>query len=520
MATAYIPIRSKGQTTCHHHRGRQLEFYCKQCLEVTCVKCLSSIHNCHPICELSEIIPQKKQDIRNFIDRTENNDLVQSGIYIASADTLLKDNDRMFEELSHQLKMQTEKLKQDLDKLTAETLSVYKNMKNDNNKLIQEYKQDIEMYDRQLKQQMTDCKTALQQGSHIEIYDTKCEIDSRIHLPVTPVMGTTSFTPNKNPQGHLELALGKVTTSAQGHTSTGQGRSVSSSAGQQQPSSQQQTDDKGKKAVTRTKLLIEAKVVEEWNSPSLIFSMYPTTDDQAWTKCGNTLTLLNRKGKVIQKVTHKAEINDISLSPTTHRLWACDDQNNILELVSGQLTKRFRTKEEPYSICVTENDSIIVGMSKHISKYTTQGQMVLTAKTRWRWKSLVCSPFRITECPITNNVAVIDNSNERDGGDGNKHVVVMDTDFQKLFVYRGDIPSTPQRRSSPFNPRGLVYDSHGNIIIGDQYNGNVLVISGDGEKVKVIHTDTDCVWAVGMGRDDLLWTYIGNKVKMLKYYRK
>ncbi|XP_069102166.1 uncharacterized protein [Argopecten irradians] len=227
------------------------------------------------------------------------------------------------------------------------------------------------------------------------------------------------------------------------------------------------------------------------------------------------------KDKVIREVTHKAGINDISLSPTTQRLWACDRHNNILELVSGQLTKRFRTKEKPYSICVTASDSIIVGMSKHISKYTTQGQMVLTTKTRWRWKPLVCTPYRITECPITNNVAVIDHNYEL--YEENRQVVVMDSHFQKLFVYRGDIPSTykqtPQTGGKPFDPCGIMYDSQGNIIIGDR-KGKVLVISGDGEEVKVIHTSKSLVWAVGASRGDLLWTNIGNKVKMLQYYKK
>ncbi|XP_069103003.1 uncharacterized protein [Argopecten irradians] len=523
MATAKIPVRTKGQTTCHHHKGRQLEFFCEQCQDLVCPKCISSIHKGHHMCELSELTPQKKQDIKTFIDRTEKNDLVQIAKNITSTDTLLKDNDRMFEELSHQLKMQTEKLKQDLDKHTAETLSLYQKMKNDNTKLIHKYKQDIEMYNRQLKQQLTDCKSALQQGSHIDIYDTECEIDSRIHLPVTPALCNVSFTPNKNPQGHLEKALGKVTTSGQDHTSTGQGRSVSSSAGQQQPSSQQKPDDKRKKAVTRTKLLTEARVVEKWFSPCYINSICPTTDDQAWINNYNTLTLLDRKGKVIQTVTHKAVITDISLSPTTHRLWACDRENNILELVSGQLTQQFTTKQEPNCICITAQNHVIVGMTGNVSKYTTQGQMVLTTKVTRTRKPLVCSPYRITECPITNNVAVIDHSNERDGGDGNRHVVVMDSDFQKLFVYRGDIPSTykqtPQTGGEPFNPRGIVYDSQGNIIIGDIYNGKVLVISGDGEEVKVIHTDRDWVWAVGVGRDDLLWTKIGDNVKMLQYYK-
>ncbi|XP_069107938.1 tripartite motif-containing protein 2-like [Argopecten irradians] len=527
MATANVPVRTEGQTTCNHHKGRQLDLYCEKCQEPICLKCISTIHRIHPVCELIEVTPQKKQDIRNFIDRTEQNDLVQIGKYITSTDTLLKDNESIFEKLSDQLDMQIEKLKQDLDKLRAETLSLYQNMKDDNIILIQKYKQELEMYDKELKQQMLKCKKVLQQGSHIEIYDTKCEIDSRKNIPVKPGLDTVSFNPNNSPKGHLLQALGEVITSGQGHTSTDRKRSVALSDGQQQPSSQQQSEDKGKKAVARKTLLTETKVVEEWKSPCVIGSICPTTDDQAWTSdYSNTLTLLNRNGTVIQKVTHKTGIMDISVSPTTHRLWACDQQNNILELVSGQLIQQFTTKTRLFSICITAKNHVIVGMSGIVSKYTTQGQMVITTMASGIGKPFMCTAYRITECPITNNVAVIGHSDERDGGDGNSHVVVMDTYFQQLFVYRGDIPSTckqsPQTGGRPFNPYDIVYDSQGSIIVGNYYNKNVVLLSKDGKGLGILHTDRDSVWAVSVGRDDLLWIptgFMGDCVKMLQYYK-
>ncbi|XP_033730059.1 uncharacterized protein LOC117319334 [Pecten maximus] len=475
------------------------------------------------MCELREITPQKKQDIKNFIDRTEQNDQVQIGKYITSTVTLLNDNDSLFDKLSHQLRMQTNKLKQDLDMLTAETLSLYQKMKEDNSKLIQKYTQDLEMYDKQLKQQIQECKTALQQGSDLNIYDTRCEIDSQIHFPDKPALGNVSFTPNKNPQGHLKLALGKVIISGQGQTSTDQDRSVSTSDGQGQSSTHQQSGDKGKKTVTRYKLQSQTKVVEQWRSPCNISSICPTSDDQAWTNdyYSNTLTLLNRKGTVIQNITHKAWIIDISLSPTTNRLWVCDPENNILELVSGQLTHRFRTKEKPWCLCVTASNHVIVGMPNHISKFTTQGQMVLTTMVARTRKPLVCTPWGITECPVTHNVAVIDFSGKDDGGDGNQHVVVMNINIQKLFVYRGDIPSTyktPQTGGEPFNPCSVVYDSVGNLIIGDNNNNRVLLLSGGGEFLRIIHTDTNWTLAVGVDRKDVLWAVFGGRnVKLLHY---
>ncbi|XP_021364784.1 uncharacterized protein LOC110457727 [Mizuhopecten yessoensis] len=473
MATPKIPLRIKGQTTCIHHKGRQLEMYCEKCQELVCLKCLSSIHKTHPVCELSEITSQKEPDIISFIDRTEKNDLVQIGKYITTTDTLLKDNTSTFEKLSKKLKIQTDKLKQELDMLTEQTLSLYHKMEEDNTKLIKKYKQDLEIYEKQLKQQIQECKATLQCGSHIQIYDAYCDIHSPSHsLPVKPVLDTANFTPHKYPQDHLKKALGKVITTGQGQTLTDQDRSVSTSGDLGQPSTQQRSGAKVKKTVTTYKLLPQTKVVEELWSPCYhIGSIRPTTDGQVWTKSRDTLTLLDRKGKVKQQVKHNVWIYDISLSPTTNTLWVCDTENNIMELVSGRRTHRFSTKEVPECICVTANNHVIVGMANNISKFTTDGKMVCTTKAKGIGKPLLFTPYRISECPVTHNVAVADFSSESHGGDRKRHVVVMDTDFKKLFVYRGDIPSTykptPQTGGEPFNPYG-----------GEHYHRRLLQLQG------------------------------------------
>ncbi|XP_021365035.1 uncharacterized protein LOC110457902 [Mizuhopecten yessoensis] len=395
-------------------------------------------------------------------------------------------------------------------------------MEEDNTKLIKKYKQDLEMYEKQLKQQIQECKAALQRGSHIQIYDTYCEIHSPIYsLPLKPVLGSANFTPNENPQDQLKKALVKVTTSGQGQTLTDQDQSVSTSDYLGQPSTtQQRSEAKVETAVKTYKLLPQTKVVEEWESPCNIRSMCPTTDGQVWTQYRNKLTLLDRKGKVIHEVTHNVLINAISLSPSTHTLWVCDDDKNIMELVSGRLTHRFSTKKKPECICITASNYVIVGMYRHISKFTTDGKMVCTSMAKGTGKPLVCTPDRISECPVTHNVAVADYS-ESDGGYGNQHVVVMDTDFKELFEYRGDIPSTythtPQTGDGPFTPRDVVYDSVGNLIIGDCDNNRVLLISGGGEFLRVIHTDTVYTWAVGIDREDVLWAKFGFYVKLLQY---
>ncbi|XP_069102662.1 E3 ubiquitin-protein ligase TRIM71-like [Argopecten irradians] len=505
-----IPSRRKGEKTCRHHKGRQLVLFCEQCQELACLRCISSVHRSHTMCELCETTPKKKKDITEFVDKTEKNELVQIQTYITSTDTLLQENDSVFEKLSHDLKTQTEKLKQELDTLTADTLSLYQEMKHDNAKLIQKYKQDLDIYDTQLKQQLSDCKKILQQGTPIEIYDMECEINS--YLPVQPPLGAIGFTPNTNPRHYLELALGKLIFPGHGQHMSEEDGSASSSSDQKQSRTQQQ---KREVEDTRTEAEVilqplDTKMLASWDSPWFITNLCPISRGLAWTKFNTSLILFGKKCKVSEKIEHKVNIRYISFSPATQRLWVCDNSNNILELVSGSLVHRFGTRTSIQCICASLNNHIIVGMSKSISKYTTGGQMVLTTMAATTEKPLVCSPYRIAECPLTNNVAVIDCNYKKEGGDGNQHVVVMDTNFRQLFVFNGDIRTThkqgKEKENRAFEPTCVVYDSKGNIIIGDTSSHKILLLNGSGSVIRTIQTDKDrTCQVVGIGSDSILW---------------
>ncbi|XP_021367288.1 uncharacterized protein LOC110459386 [Mizuhopecten yessoensis] len=381
-----IPFRAKGQTTCIHHRNRLLDFYCEKCQELACTKCLSSIHMSHTVCDLSEITPQNKQDILKFIDKFENIDLVQISQYITSTDSQLKKNLSRFEKLSIELRTQTNKLKEDLDRLTARTLPLYQQMEEDNTKLLQTYQQNLEIYSTQLKQQVQECKIALQRGSDIQIYDTGCEIQSSVTLPVKPTLGTASFSPNQTPQVHLKKAFGEVKTSVQcqGQALQGHDLSVESSAAQGSSPSQQNPTRRKEMTSPLYTLLHETKVLGKWKPQSFITSVCPTTDGQVWTSDSNdgTLSLLDRKSTVIHEVTHNTRITDISMSPTTNKLWVCDWENNITELMPGRLVLRFSTRETPLCICVTASNHVIVGMAKQISKFTSKGTFVHQLKVQ------------------------------------------------------------------------------------------------------------------------------------------
>ncbi|XP_069102627.1 uncharacterized protein [Argopecten irradians] len=567
ISHVHVPSHSKGQTTCHHHRERQLELYCETCQELACLRCLSSVHKGHIFYELSEITPTKKQDITSFVDRTEQNELVQIQTYIASTDSLLQDNYSAFDKLSQEVKAQNEKLKQELDMLTAETISIYQKMKEDNDKVIANYKQELTMYKKQLEEQLQGFKTVLQRGSHIEIYDIECKLDPEIHLPDTPVLGDFGFTTNKTPRNDLKLALGNVETSCQGHSITdppadgntsgqgqittkpddqqqaaanhaglkkkkrrtyvvksknggfglttnktprnnlkvalgnletscqghsitdpladgdtsGQGQIITGPDKQQQATTHQQLlDVETKIAESRSVLLPKTKDLGHLHYTCSITSLCCVGINQAWTTFRNTLSFLHiddcAEAIVKQKVVHTSRINDISVSPRTHTLWACDDNKGILELVSETLVHRFSTTDTPSSICATSTNHIIIGMSKHISKFTTEGHMVVSTSTSGIKPKETCSQHWIAECPVTGNVAVISYTT-----DGHYKIVIMNSDFKELFVCHEDTHLYYRRDRDEFSPMYVAYDSVGNVLIGEWRHSRITVRNGRGD---------------------------------------
>ncbi|XP_069106686.1 uncharacterized protein [Argopecten irradians] len=511
------PQQPHGQSTCNHHKGRQLVLYCKTCEEPVCTKCLSSIHTGHLFCELSELTSEKKQDIRNFIDKTENVDLVEIDEFINCVDNSLKENISCFEKLSEQLNTQTAKLKEKLDLLVTQTLSLYQQMEEDNAKLLHTYKQDLEMYSDQLKQKVEDCKNLLQRGSDIEIYDTDCDVTSSVSLPLKPTLAFASLTPNSNPQRYLEQALGEIEIlyKCQSHGRPGCDLTIGSHKEEGTSAHQQTSDiDAGTDATKEEicnrgyHLPPQTKILEKWRSPCSIDSICPTTDGRAWTMYLNTLTLLDRKGKVVQKVKHNTRISNISLSPITNTLWACG-KCNILELESGRLQTRFSTNAESLSICITASEHVIIGMYSKISKFTTRGQLVQT--TVATEEQFVNWPLSISECPVTHNIAVVNRWSD---------VVIMDNALQKLFVYTGEITGvySPTTGGKSFDPVDAVYDKIGILVMGDNKTECFLLINGRGQFIRIIHTNDHKAWAIGIDIEGVLWSvFQRNDVKLLQY---
>lgn len=212
-------------------------------------------------------------------------------------------------------------------------------------------------------------------------------------------------------------------------------------------------------------LLPKVKTLKQCSIPYVVTAICPIKNGETWTcTADHTLTLIDKTGTTKQTISHTTWISDISLSPTTNTVWVCDGKRDILELVSGRLVRRFRIKKKPLCICSTANNHVIVGTDNQITKYTPDGSQVLTPPASNNGEPIVCCPGKISECPVTNNVAVTDYGNT----DNKSCVIVMDRDFRKLLVIDGKLSDTR------FRPWDIAFDNTGNLVILDSSNNDVL----------------------------------------------
>lgn len=240
--------------------------------------------------------------------------------------------------------------------------------------------------------------------------------------------------------------------------------------------------------------------------------------DMAWTLFDNKITLLDRAGKIHQKRIYDVTINTILLQKSTRQLYAYDDEG-IIDLSTGARLMYFPSSMNPTSLHFSDDGCVVIGMTGRIAKFTPDGTQIRT--TTWPFARFVFTPTKMTECPRTGSIAFFDLDLPKDGGQGERHVQVMDREFRegirlRVETYIDDI-KTPGT-----NCKGtcdIAFDKGGNLVLVD--GRNVFLIDMTSEIViRTLHTDKYPVISLGLGDSGELWITLSGrskKVKILEY---
>ncbi|XP_033743322.1 uncharacterized protein LOC117329476 [Pecten maximus] len=264
-------------------------------------------------------------------------------------------------------------------------------------------------------------------------------------------------------------------------------------------------------------------ILSQFPSPCAITSICLTSEGHAWTcdEESRDLTLLGNAGNIIKRVTCNANVNDISLSPKTHHLWYCTWKCRVVELNPKTDTRmrRFTTESWPRCVCVTDNEHVLVGAENKITLHNTEGHVIITTDTAM---SGVIRPTRLTQCPLTGNIAFLEKTSFQSDGKDNGHVVVLDNGLSVKFRYTGECETSNSAASAYFDPFDVKYDDKGYLLVGDFTSSTLDLVTGVGNHIRTLLTDTGSSQAIGMHTGGVMWAaFKGDNdvshVKILQY---
>ncbi|XP_033729375.1 uncharacterized protein LOC117318506 [Pecten maximus] len=576
------PPRKKGDTECPIHEGNEVVLLCQDCDILICLICQTTAHEMHNVSEMSTMISQHQNKLRDIIDITEKVKIPNHTSEIKSAREELSRHQGHYKTLRKNIQERRDLCKKELDNITADHMSICDTMELAATDLIQTHITNLEKRLDTLRKLPSECKQTLQTGSAVLLYDSVSESrEMGSDIPPTPTIDLTEFTPCKDRQSHLKQAMGVVTIDIEHLKTESATDSIKDpdirekqlreqSRIEDKPPTEEQMsnidmskvtpgiddinssrpnvpsaepliteeDRMDKKPSTGTAiydLLDSPNIINQIPYKNDVTTICPTSDGGAWLNNYKSTKIhqINNKGDVIQQIEYDTYITDISLNPRTGRVWYCGYDETVGEIsASNKIVRSFATKGIPYSLCVAIGNRLLVGTlggkGSDIVMYTNNGEVLRRISLEeLKQKTVLC----ITECSVTGNIAVAVGESVARGSS----VVVYNSEFQPLFRYRGEgrqlqrapDPSNPYPDvyHNKFNPYTVLYDSKGNIAVVDRRRDTIELLSGGGKYIKTLHTNKRGQGAIGIQKGDVLWLEsvldsgeLG--IKLLSYYRE
>ncbi|XP_060075267.1 uncharacterized protein LOC132554955, partial [Ylistrum balloti] len=510
-----IAVRQEEQSTCVHHTGKTLEFFCEECEDVVCSKCITSVHKGHNMRDLSDVTVGIKEEIRRIVEDTERNKLPQSQKNIQSIVDELKKNAECFDNLAAETKKQADRLKQDIDVMTVESMAFYQRIKEENARLLTAYQCELDNGHTELRKRLQECKRLLQKASDITFFDSRDKIKEFARQPLLsgkPILRTAIFDPAKSFRGFLEQAFGRRSASGQsGHLpSVDTDQTVAMSG-------KTTSETRGANLSVTLELLPEVKVLEEDSLGFIANHIRCSQPNEAYlcysSGSKSKLQVLDTAFKNKKKINVDTCITDISIARDTNHIWAADGKNkSIMEYTADSFKVRFHTEAKPECLCVTTiGNHVLVGTTECVMKFSFDGKVVLTSDQFKSRKSTFGTTRRIRECRVTHNVAVAEIQVDKTGDVSGGKLLLLNEDLEQLFCCSGATLEGQQHNRKPFYPRDLAFDSAGNIVIADLHQNGILFLDIRGISMKVVYTSKYRPTAIDIDDNNIIWAFTNAK---------
>ncbi|XP_069106193.1 uncharacterized protein [Argopecten irradians] len=469
--------------------------------------CVLDRHNKHELGSLTEYVSKQTLLIQQYEEKLTKTDIPKLERDIKENEKKFKENSKEIGETIHHIKRQGEQMKNDIDKFTDRLVRLCTDLEKLNSDIKEKNKTVLTKYLREkIRPQLDRCQGARTSGTTDDVIAVAEEIRSR--GPDTPptiaAFKSAVFKPGIISNAVLDRMLGTVLVDGENQS---------------------------------FRPVPPCKIISSFRT-SFPYSHVRTcrTGDEAWLSYWDDEQIyrVDQQGNIKKKIECKVKVRSITVSPTTGRVWFCvEEDKSIREITSdGGIVIRFNVESVPVSLCITQEDMVVVGLLRNgIVLYTSDGRKVVDEEGRICRQEAV-DPYYMAYCTTTGDVAASDGDDvSPDDYMAGKvpgkqpRLIVMDKHLKLKFQCRyidGIGSQTGGSQQSKFFPVDVCFDRDCDVLVADVVTRSVLLIDGNtGHYLRTVYiSDGESLLSISLQCDDMLWIkHSDREMKVVKYLK-
>ncbi|XP_062569592.1 E3 ubiquitin-protein ligase TRIM71-like [Saccostrea cucullata] len=510
LGHSIIRLRERSHQTyqvkmCEIHSSKEYEACCEDCQVPVCEKCIQDVHVKHAIGKIQDLYEKQKAETIEELYKMKaqwKSEIRERINYLKNGEIEMKTN---HENVRDKMKNQAQEFIDLIRGILKEALCESKKDEQKNLKEISEYKADAERFEENLDRLIGKFET-LTESIHpadLLLYRKQNpEAFKQLKLPSKIDVVMPSFTVGLIDKFQNKYQFGNfITGRVRFQTSRDISLQLSDatcSAGSKQPFK---------------KVLGYARKICEKNTGRSELYHVSCLDDKAYISGrGCNISLIDKLGTLLDTfIPIYHEPSGLAVMPDGSLIYSDYKDSAIYrQSLDKQKTKLTSTGHRPRGLCCTRSGDILVTMYKRVERYSSSGRKIQVFEMNLIREGLSINPCFVSE-NINGDICISDWS-INDG-----KVVVLNKSGNFRFIYDGKV----RESKDEFKPIGVATDSLGHILIADNANNSVHLISQDGEFLSFILTKDMITKPRGISIDssDKLWVVerISGFVKVFQY---
>ncbi|XP_062572075.1 E3 ubiquitin-protein ligase TRIM71-like [Saccostrea cucullata] len=480
---------------CEVHSSKAYEACCEDCQVPVCITCIQEVHGKHAIGKIQDLFEKQKTKTENELSKMKTqykSKIIQRIKDFKNGESEIKTSHK---DIRQTMKKQAQDFIDHIRAILKESLD--ESSKNETEKLIEisQYTAEAERFEQNLDQLIEKFET-LTESSHpadLILYRKRNhDIFKRLKFPEKINLTMPSFKIGQLSKSQNEHQFGKFTS---GHIS-----SLKSSDG-----SLQVKDLSGSASVkpsTKKELRRSVKLSVIKTQIRELYHVSCRDERSAYISGdGLGIQLKDKSGTELDNISTDGQPFGLAVMQDGSLIYS-DYDNKVIYRVSPnkQTTTLINTEDSPSGLCCTRLGDILVCMclfnTAKVVKYSSSGRKIQEFETDQNRRRLFFYPTFVCD-NINEDICVSDWSM-------NKNVVVLTKSGNLRFKYDGKV----QAGRFKFDPYGLATDSLGHILIANNANNAIHLISQDGDFLSCILTENDGIalpHGISVDTHDNLW---------------